>query len=248
MGKARNKNRTLSKADKVYAKKERNKKKKQNQRRTGTKDILKKVAATNKNRIAGLLPTESRRSYRKRLAKFRASKETEKNTEKRAKLEDNKVSERTENANPLGPRNASYESLVNEYEALNRRIKAGVSTSLKQFNSMLNKCAAIGEYHLAVYLLGEISAQDLEPDFTTIDTLRLLLQKTPTMKTYIKGVELDVEVLGGLHPKAIVKQLIQKHVWEAKWEGMQSQVATVKEWLKKNINECNDSGQLLETK
>jgi hypothetical protein len=246
MGKARNKNRSLTKSDKVYAKKSRNKIKKQNIRRTGMTHVLKKLAAVNKDRLAGLQPNESRRSFRKRLAKFKVAKLKERKNPKTGDTDaelGKHVIDANNVTNPktvLGPKNASFDSLKSEWAALQRRIEANVPTPLKKFNNMLKLCAAIGEYHLAVFVLGQMSAQDLELDDETYNFLALLQEKTPTNETYIQGVDIS-DALGGLHPKGVIKQLLQKRKVEGKWAGLQSaEVPQVKKWLQQNISLCNE--------
>ena len=252
MGKSRNKNRNLSKTDKVYAKKARNKLKKQNAKKTGAAHLLAKVAAANKtkNHLQGLKPTESRRSFRKRLAKFKANKLKERKKQNVDTVTD--VSEPSAtgsqqsvvNAEPtvtLGPRNSSFSTLKKEYAALSRRLEAGVPTHRKQFNGMLKLCAAIGEYHLAVFVLGQMSAQDLDPDEEAFTFLKLLQEKKPTNSTYIEGVTLN-EALGGIHPKVIIKQLLQKHKLDAMHTSLQDEVSKVKIWLKQNVEICNEKG------
>ncbi len=261
MGKAKNKNRTLSKTDKVYAKKARNKLKKQNAKRSGgdAQKLLAKLAAdtSSKNRIVGLKADESRRSYRKRLAKFNAERLAERKGGKadsggKGGGDDNgeagssgkeggtssAANKEKDLSTALGPRNSSYSSLVGEFEALQRRIEAGVPTQAKQFNNMLRLCAAIGEYHLAVFVLGQMSAQGLEPDDEAFGYLQLLQGKTPTNQTYIKGAELG-DALSGLHPKVVIKELIQKRNVDSKWVELQPQVTRVKKWLAANTDEIN---------
>lgn len=250
MGKAKNKNRSMSKADKVYAKKARNKIKKQNVQRTGAQHLLSKLAESgNKNRITGLKSTESRRSFRKRLAKFNADRLS---SRKGGKSDDADADEKSDTSavdkkasrdpsTALGPRNSSYASLVSEFEALQRRIGAGVPTHMKKFNGMLKMCAAIGEYHLAVFILGQMAAQEIKPDDESFDYLRLLQQKTPTNQTYIQGVDLG-DALDGLHPKVVIKQLIQKRQIDEKWTELQPEVTKVRSWLTSNTAMINEGG------
>eukprot|EP00750_Incisomonas_marina_P025690 INCI5627.2.p1 GENE.INCI5627.2~~INCI5627.2.p1 ORF type:complete len:233 (-),score=52.15 INCI5627.2:450-1148(-) len=104
---------------------------------------------------------------------------------------------------------------------------------------MLKMCAAIGEYHLAVFILGQMAAQEIEPDDESFDYLRLLQQKTPTNQTYIQGVDLG-DALNGLHPKVVIKQLIQKRQIAEKWTELQPEVTKVRSWLISNTETINE--------
>ena len=241
----------MSKTDKVYAKKARNKLKKQNALRTGAQHVLAKLAEKNKNKISGLKSTESRRSFRKRLAKFKAERLAQRKDGKSTGGSENSENSDADGNAPardartaLGPRNSSYTSLVNEYEALQRRIEAGVPTHGKKFNAMLKMCAAIGEYHLSVFILGQMTAQDLELGDEAYEYLHLLQQKTPTNQTYIKGLVLG-DALNGLHPKVVIKQLLQKRNVEAKWQELQSDAGRVREWLAQHTSDINDGTENL---